>query len=58
MAMLGLFLSGLAGCDGGTPPDGSRAIVAADYLEQQRAKLDKFRRSQKIWPQPRQAARR
>jgi hypothetical protein len=47
VAMLGAVLLGIAGCDGGTPPDGSRAIVAAQYLEKQRAKIQQIRSAMK-----------
>jgi hypothetical protein len=33
---------GVAGCGGNLPASGSRAIVPADHLEQQRAKLEKL----------------
>ncbi len=41
--MLGAVLLGNAGCDVRTPPDGSRAIVAAHFLEKQRVKIQQFR---------------
>jgi hypothetical protein len=47
VAMLGVVLLGNAGCDIGTPPSGSRAIVAAHYLEKQRAKIQQIRSSMK-----------
>ena len=44
LALLGLVLVllGMAGCDEGTPPSGSRAIVPADHLEKQRVKIEQF----------------
>ncbi len=47
VAMLGVVLLGTVGCDMGTPPSGSRAIVAAHYLERQRAKIQQIRSSMK-----------
>jgi hypothetical protein len=41
--MLGVVLLGNAGCDVRTPPNGSRAIVAAHYLENQRVKIQQIR---------------
>jgi hypothetical protein len=37
--LLAAILIGLAGCGGNIPASGSRAIVPADHLEQQRAKV-------------------
>jgi hypothetical protein len=58
VALLGLVWLGAAGCDERVPPSGSRAIVPADYLEQQRARLEQMRASMKVQPAPRSAARR
>jgi hypothetical protein len=43
VAILGAVLLGIAGCDLGTPPSGSRAIIAAHYMEKQRAKIQQMR---------------
>jgi len=39
LAVLGAILVSLAGCEERLPQMGARAIVPADHLEQQRAKL-------------------
>jgi hypothetical protein len=38
--VLGGILLGIAGCHDKLPASGSRAIVPADHLEKQRAKID------------------
>jgi hypothetical protein len=43
-------LIGVAGCDAGAPPTGSRAIVAADHLEKQQARIEQIRAS--MTPRP------
>jgi hypothetical protein len=58
LVALGLVCFGAAGCDESLPPSGSRAIVPADYLEQQRVKLGQMRASMKVQPSSRPAARR
>jgi len=50
LAILGLVLLGMAGCDAGIPPSGSRAIVPADLLEQQRVKLAEMKAKMKTQP--------
>ena len=52
------LLVGMPGCDGGTPTTGSRAVVAADHLEQQRTRLEQFRASMKTQPATRSPVRR
>jgi hypothetical protein len=56
--ILGLSLLGALGCDGGTPPDGSRALVPADHLEQQRMKLVQLKASMKAQPAAKHGMRR
>jgi hypothetical protein len=48
--MLGLVLLGTAGCDGGVPPSGSRAVAPADLLEQQRVRLAAMKAKMKTQP--------
>jgi hypothetical protein len=43
-------LLGMAGCDAGIPPSGSRAIVPANHLEQQRVKLAEMKTKMKTQP--------
>ncbi len=50
LAILGLVLLGMTGCDAGIPPDGSRARVPGDLLEQQRVKLAGMKTKVKIPP--------
>jgi hypothetical protein len=45
-----VVLLGMAGCDGGAPPGGRRAIVPADHLETQQARLEQ--RKEKMKPPP------
>jgi hypothetical protein len=56
--VLGLVLTAMAGCDGGAPPSGSRAVVAADHLDKQRAKVEQYRASLKPRTSSRAAVRR
>jgi len=42
LAVLGAILLGMTGCEEGLPESGSRAIVPADHLEKQRAKLEQM----------------
>jgi hypothetical protein len=56
--LLGVVVSGMAGCDSGTPPNGSRAIVAADHLEQQQSKIERIRASLKSGPSAKPVVRR
>ncbi len=42
LAVLGVLLLGMAGCDEGLPESGSRAIVPADHLEKQRARMEQM----------------
>ena len=58
LAGLVTFVLGMAGCDAGAPPSGSRAIVAADHLEKQRARFDQIRASMKPRPSTKSFARR
>jgi hypothetical protein len=58
VAMLGVVVLGNTGCDLGTPPSGSRAIVAAQYLEKQRVRIQQIRSSLKARALPRSTARR
>jgi hypothetical protein len=63
VAMLGTaglagVLIGIAGCDGGTPPSGSRAVVASDHLERQQAKIEQLRAAMKSRPSARPVVRR
>ncbi|HZW32806.1 MAG TPA: hypothetical protein VFF52_18980 [Isosphaeraceae bacterium] len=58
LVALGLLWLGAAGCDESLPPSGSRAIVPADHLEQQRARLEQQRADIKVQPSSRSAARR
>ena len=63
MAMLGVVLPGclmlvMAGCDVGSPPSGSGAIVTADYLEKQRVKVEQYRASLKARPSAKAVVRR
>jgi hypothetical protein len=46
LVVLGVVLISLAGCDGGTPPRGARAVVPADHLDEQQARLE--RRKEKM----------
>jgi hypothetical protein len=39
LATLGLLLFGMTGCDGGLPPEGSRAITPQDLLARQQVKI-------------------
>jgi hypothetical protein len=55
---LGLALLCTVGCGGGAPPDGARALVPADHLEQQRLKLVQWKASLKAQPAVRHGARR
>jgi hypothetical protein len=55
---LGGTLIGQAGCDAGVPPTGSRAVVAADHLEQQQAKIEQIRASMKPRPSTKPFVRR
>jgi hypothetical protein len=48
LAVMGLVLFGMAGCDEGAPPSGSRAIVPADHLEQQRVKMEQLKATMKV----------
>lgn len=50
LAMLGLVLLGLAGCDGGIPPSGSRAVAPANLLKQQRVRLAAMKAKMKTQP--------
>jgi hypothetical protein len=50
LTLLGAILIGAAGCEASVPATGSRAIVPADHLEQQRAKLKQM--TANIKPQP------
>jgi hypothetical protein len=50
LAVLGHVLLSMVGCDGGTPPDGARAIAPADHLEKQRMKLAQMKASMKAQP--------
>lgn len=52
------LLVGMAGCDGGTPATGSRTVVAADHLEQQRSRLEQIRAGMKTRPEARSSVRR
>jgi hypothetical protein len=47
VAILGAVLLNIPGCDRGAPVTGSRAIVAAHYLEKQRARIQQMRTSMK-----------
>jgi hypothetical protein len=63
MAMLGAgclggTLIGMAGCGAGVPPTGSRAIVPADHLDQQQAKIEQVRASLKPRPSAKSFVRR
>jgi hypothetical protein len=63
MAMLGTaglagVLIGIAGCDAGTPPSGSRAIVPSDHLERQQAKIEPLRAAVKSRPSAKPVFRR
>jgi hypothetical protein len=51
-AILGLVLLGMTGCDTGIPPSGSRAVVPADLLEQQRVKVAEMKTKMKMKTQP------
>jgi hypothetical protein len=42
LAVLGAILLSMAGCEERLPETGSRAIIPADHLEKQRAKLDQM----------------
>ncbi len=42
LAVLGAILLGVAGCEEGLPESGARAIVPADHLEKQRAKMEQI----------------
>jgi hypothetical protein len=55
---LGGALIAMSGCDAGTSPTGSRAIVAADHLEQQQAKIEQIRASMKARPSTKSYVRR
>jgi hypothetical protein len=50
LAVVGVVLFGMAGCDGGTPPSGSRAIVPSDHLEKQQARLEQIKEKTKARP--------
>jgi hypothetical protein len=56
--LLGLVLTAMAGCDGGAPTSGSRAIVAEDHLDKQRVKIEQYRASLKPRPYSKSAVRR
>lgn len=63
MAMLGAgwlggLLIGVAGCDAGAPPSGSRAVVAADHLDKQRDRIERIRASLKSRPSSKPVVRR
>ncbi len=58
LAILGLVLLGMTGCDGGIPPSGSQARVPADFLEQQRVRLAEMKTKMKPQPFPKPVRRR
>ena len=58
IALLGLMAFGAAGCDGGVPPSGARAITPADLLEKQRTKLVEMKSQMKTRPSAKPGARR
>ena len=58
IALLGLIALGAAGCDGGVPASGARAITPADLLEKQRTKLVEMKSQMKSRPSAKPAARR
>ncbi len=58
LVMLGVVCSGITGCGKGTPSDGSRAVVAADYLEKQSARIEQIRASMKTQPAAKPGVRR
>jgi hypothetical protein len=57
IALLGLIAFGAAGCDGGVPASGARAITPADLLEKQRMKLVEMRSQMKSRPPAKPGAR-
>ena len=58
IAILGLMALGAAGCDGGVPPSGARAITPVDLLEKQRTKLVEMKAQMKARPSAKPGARR
>jgi hypothetical protein len=42
LALLGAILLSMAGCEKKLPASGTRAIVPADHLEKQRAKMEQM----------------
>jgi hypothetical protein len=58
IAIWGLIALGAAGCGGGVPPTGTRAITPAGLLEKQRTKLVEIKAQMKARPSVRPGARR
>jgi hypothetical protein len=58
IALLGLIALGAAGCDGGVPASGSRAVTPVDLLEKQRTKLVEMKSQMKTRPPAKPGARR
>jgi hypothetical protein len=52
LGLLGAIMLSVAGCGGNLPASGSRAIVPADHLEQQREKLKQLTANLKARPAP------
>jgi hypothetical protein len=50
LAVLGIFMLGIGGCEGGAPPTGSRAASGPDLLEKQRVKLAELKAKMKTVP--------
>jgi hypothetical protein len=50
LAVLGIFMLGIGGCEGGAPPTGARAASAPDSLEKQRVKLAELKAKMKTVP--------
>lgn len=52
------LLVAIAGCGPGAPPGGSRAAVAVDHLEKQRARIERIQAGMKTRPSNRSSVRR